>query len=137
MITEINKKTAAALQEAMEKAMAEVAEEFGVKITQYGGQLKGSAEAVLKFHVAVTDQGAVEKQQEREFNLYARSFGLESKHRGTIVTSRGEKWRLIGIAPSRTKYPLKFESVDTGKVLLFTEDLVEKVKAAYEAKAAA
>ena len=46
---------------------------------------------------------------------------------GQVVTLNREEHRLVGLAPNRPKYPIVMERVRDGKVVLCTEDVIEKI----------
>ena len=43
--------------------------------------------------------------------------------------SNREEHRLVGLAPNRPKYPIVMERLRDGKVVLCTEDVIEKITA--------
>ena len=43
--------------------------------------------------------------------------------------ARREEHRLVGLAPNRPKYPIVMERLRDGKVVLCTEDVIEKITA--------
>jgi hypothetical protein len=57
-------------------------------------------------------------------------FGLEAADLGRTIVLDREEHRLVGLAPNRPKYPIVMERVRDGKLVLCTEDVVEKISAA-------
>lgn len=55
---------------------------------------------------------------------------MEPSDYGAVITINREQWRLTGLQPNRSKFPLVFTRVSDGKQLLFTDDQVDRVKAA-------
>ena len=57
-------------------------------------------------------------------------FGLEAADLGRTIVLDREEHRLVGLTPNRSKYPIVMERVRDGKMVLCTEDVIEKIATA-------
>lgn len=127
-ITKFDKRSCHELEVAIADALRDVGERFGVRIVSGGGTF-GEAEFTARLRIKLTDQKALLDAERAIFDRHCRVFGLEPKHLGTKFVVSGESWELIGIAPTRSKFPFKCRNVATGKVMLHTDTIVERVRA--------
>ena len=74
-----------------------------------------------------------EDGEKKLFEKYCESYGLKKedyKHKFEAKVKSGqpkETFELIGFEPSRSRYPIKGRSVLSGKVLLFTRDVISDI----------
>ena len=84
----------------------------------------------LKLELAVIGgDGKSARREAEEFAKYHAMYGLEASDLGQVVTLNREEHRLVGLAPNRPKYPIVMERVRDGKLVLCTEDVIEKITA--------
>src|SRR6185437_2488662 len=108
------KKNAADLQNAIRKALSSVEEEFGVTF-RFGKGTFNSTELAAKIVLTVADEKVLEEQQKATFDLYARMYGLEMIHYGAVITINDEQLKLVGFHPRRSKFPILFKNMRTGR----------------------
>jgi hypothetical protein len=118
------------LRPEIEAALAELGRKHGITI-RAGSARFSERTADLKLELAVIggDGGSTRRETE-EFEKYHTMFGLEAADLGQIVMLDREEHRLVGLAPNRPKYPIVMERVRDGKMVLCTEDVIEKIAAA-------
>ena len=94
------------IAEAAEKALAAVAEEFGVQVVGKGGTfLDGSC--ILKFEFAeVSADGVVNNKEADDFKHYAGRYGLEAEDLGAEFTIGVHTYKIVGCKPRSSKYPI-------------------------------
>lgn len=106
-ITKIDKNSANALSSAIEAALAQVAADHGVTIKAFGGTINSDSEFVAKLKIRLSDPAAVEAAARKEFETYAPMLGIPVDIFGKEATVLGERYRVTGIAPSRSKNVLR------------------------------
>ena len=128
-INTIDRQNLRLLQEAMLAALKPACQQFGVDVDIAGGNF-GSTYATLKFKVAVVgDGGVVETPERQALKIYAHIYGVKPTDTDLELTHRGDKYKLVGIAINRDKYPMLLERVRDGKQILVTRE--EVVRAWY------
>ncbi|MFA5398431.1 MAG: hypothetical protein WC346_20630 [Methanogenium sp.] len=65
-----------------------------------------------------------ELEYEENFNNLKSFYGLEERKIGDVFTIYGEKLTLLGIARSRTKYPISFKKLN-GKTIVVSQELLQ------------
>jgi len=122
--------TLRALRPEIDTALAPLGERHGITLRTGNGSYSG-ATAHFKLELAVIgdDGNAVSKEVEA-FNKLHSMFGLEQGDLGLEFVSGRERFRLTGIAPGRTKYPIVTERLRDGKTIFHAEEVVERIKAA-------
>lgn len=118
------------LRSEIEKALEGVAKKNGIMLS-IGSISFNDAE----FHTKLTAMvSRVEGQSMKEVKYKADLekngflFGVSGKDYGKTFFSNGDTFKLIGLAPSRPKYPVIGESVKTGKKFKFTESVLSQLK---------
>lgn len=129
-ITNIDKTTAIMVGNRVEEALAALGEELGLKF-QLGRGTFSADKLDLKLIIAVDDPEVKEEAARREFNLYCDAYGLDASDYGRAFGFPGQRYRLIGFAPKRSKWPIRVEALDQGgKILLLQMMAVNSIKAA-------
>ena len=117
------------LQPEIEAALAAVGRRHGITIRAGTARFREST-AELKLELAVIGgDGRSARREAEEFAKYHAMYGLEASDLGQVVTLNREEHRLVGLAPNRPKYPIVMERLRDGKVVLCTEDVIEKITA--------
>jgi hypothetical protein len=117
------------LQAEIEATLAALGRKRGITIRAGTARFRErTAEFRLELAVIGGDGRSARKEAE-EFAKYHAMYGLEASDLGQVVTLNREEHRLVGLAPSRPKYPIVMERVRDGKVVLCTEDVIEKITA--------
>ena len=117
------------LQPEIEAALAALGRRHGITIRSGTARFReGTAELKLELAVIGGDGRSVRREAE-EFAKYHAMYGLEADDLGQVVILDREEHRLVGLAPNRPKYPIVMERVRDGKLVLCTEDVIEKITA--------
>ena len=135
-ITEFHKATCRELGAELAALVSKWAAERGLSATSAGGSFD-AIKFDCKIELRVLDQAKVDEVERKTFGQYCGLFDLTPEHFGTVVTIKGEQWRLCGLAINRSKYPFKFQNVATGKISLFGEIAADRIKAAAALKTVA
>jgi hypothetical protein len=67
-------------------------------------------------------------REQLDFEKYHAVFDLKPEHLGAKFTRNGSHFEVIGLMPNRRKYPIVAKNTLTGKRLLFTTDVVPRLK---------
>lgn len=117
------------LQPEIEAALAALGRRHGITIRAGTARFREST-AELKLELAVIGgDGRSVRREAEEFAKYHAMYGLEAGDLGQVVILDREEHRLVGLAPNRPKYPIVMERLRDGKVVLCTEDVIEKITA--------
>ena len=109
---------------AVEQAMKQVAEDFGVTYAYKGGTFDpGTGVFYPKGEFSLPDSGR------RAFERDAHQFGLTSEHFGATFVSNGQEFRVTGINTRAPKYPIKATCLLSGKPYKFPASVVSKIGA--------
>lgn len=118
---QLNKQQVADFRAEFEKAMEELAKKTGIVVTmktihysEYEGTLSFKCEG------GVSENGDRDSLKEKEFYQQCRFYGLEPKDYMAKFTSRGETYQIVGLMPSRRKYPILCKNVNTGELRVFS-----------------
>jgi hypothetical protein len=131
-VTSINARNGQTIVDgAMEKLMAYAAE-LGLGVKQEGRwqYYRDGSALQLKLQFVVGGEQGVEDKIRTTFELYARSYGLEPRDFGAVITSRGKQYKLIGFNTKARKFPYLMEEVATGEKIRFSEMAKERIIAA-------
>lgn len=135
MLTKLDTRTANIVHQDIVQTLKEVEERYGIKIMQHGGTINSDTEVVLKLLIRVTDEDSVRQQERKEFNLYCHLYDLQPEDYLKRIVLNGKEMEIMGFAAKRSKYPYKFRDPKTGKVTLYTETVVSRVRAAQKVAA--
>ena len=114
-------------QRRMLEACEKLADEFGVKIEpQRVGASQDGANFEPRFRVSVLrEDGTVFNPEAHIFRTSCAYFGLKPEDLGReFTTSKGVRYRIEGIKPSRPKYPISAVRVRDGSPFKFPASLV-------------
>lgn len=76
----------------------------------------------VKLRFTVGGEDGVEAKQRKDFEMFAKYYGLENSDFGIVFSNRGKDMKLIGINSRRgAKYPYRCIEVATGKEVSFAE----------------
>ena len=64
---------------------------------------------------------------EQEFKMYCKSYGLDYDDYDRRFTYDGKDYIIIGIRPSKRKYPISCQQVQDGKSYAFTADMIRRL----------
>jgi len=114
-LTEINRTESAAIREDALRALAAVAEKYGVRVSATGGSYS-SKSAVLKFEFALIDEGGtVLTREAQDFADGAHFYGLHASDLGLVFAMAGHQYRITGLNARRFKMPICAERVSDGR----------------------
>lgn len=111
------------------------AEDRGLTVDYRGGKF-GGTKFTMRLEFNVTATGSLEEVERNDFTAYCALYGLTPAHYGTTIVVSGKQLELVGFAPSRRKFPLKFREKGTPTVRLYTEVLADRVRAIHAASVA-
>ena len=117
------------VQKEMIKAIKEVEDKLKVKIIPDGGSYN-LTEGTLKFKVIETGENR-ENSMRDEYNRYCPVFGMKEEWFNKEVTfpDNGDRYKIVGIAPNRRKYPIILQSLTSDKQTLVTVDYIKELLA--------
>lgn len=120
-----DKQAARLIGEHIEKELRALGVRLGVEFSMNGGTF-GETEMVLKVKVLPMDKTAVAEKAKADFEKYANLYGFEKSDYLQPFLHKGEKFRIVGFAHSRSKFNLKAERITDGKSVLFVADQIAK-----------
>jgi hypothetical protein len=125
-ITNFDRAECRRLREGLERAVAIVAKGFGVEIRV--GDMRFSAEnCTIKLEAAVkAATGEVLSKPRTDFDRYCRAFGLEPEHLNAEFSQGGAHYRITGLKPGASKYPVLAVNLRTGKTYKFPVSAVKR-----------
>ncbi len=114
-MSSINKSVAKEIGAAVEEALAEVAEKFGLKVEVRGGSFDANS---FRPKVEFQTAGAAED----EFRTYAAMYGLDPDDFGRKFVSKGRTFRVSGLATRSRTYPILATDIASSKTYKFTAE---------------
>lgn len=129
MITQFDKTTCGFLGEEVQKALADVAAQHGLVALYDGGKFSRGEFAVrVKFTLSEKNPSAADVER-AEFEKYCYSFGLKPEHYGEALSTQWDGFvTLIGLVPSRSRYPVKVRS-KSGEIRFFSRLILTRLRA--------
>lgn len=128
---EITRAGAAIITEKINKAIQEVADEFGLKLRPHGTRFDTNS---IKFSVdlqrPISEEGASEfanavaASDRQAWKRECIFYDLKKEWLDQEFTSQGETYVIVGLKPRRRKYPVSAVLKRTGKVYKFTAKAV-------------
>lgn len=114
--TEFTPASCRVMSEAIQKALAPLEAKFGVTITMRGGRFDNTT---FNPKIEIKAPGSAQADAEdakANFVVYAKQFGLKPTDFGKVFFgSSGKKMKIVGLTPSRPKFPVNLMEVDTNK----------------------
>jgi hypothetical protein len=115
------------LRDRIDKALAPVRGEFSMKLKT--GRISyeadgASAKITLNAEVKVDGKD----KDELAFERYHELFGLKPEHLYATFSHKYVAHRVVGIAPSRSRFPIIAEQVDTGRRFFFPVTVIPRLK---------
>lgn len=111
----------------IQRELKDLGDRLGLKFDVGGGQI-GATDLVIKVTASSNDASIVEDQKRRELEIYGRAYGLKGEDYGAEFTSQGHRYRLVGVKPSRPKFPISAERIRDGRCYKFTTSVVAKIE---------
>lgn len=113
------------LSAAIQKAISDVADEFGVDIRVGGGNV-GPHKGMIKVEVEVRDTGTGKSAAQVEYEAYCHWFGLTKEDFGRTFVVNRDLYRISGILPRGQRYNVSAERVSDGRGFKFPADTVKR-----------
>ena len=114
-VTEMTRPFLRAARVEMEAELKDFGEKYGLTIS-IGDARFTKGNAAFKVQLATTgSDGTVNTQEAENFKLNAHQFGLKPEHLNAEITYLGRKYKLVGLSPKSTKFPLIVERIPDGK----------------------
>lgn len=101
-LTEITKGVLKMLRMDMQYILGGIAKEHNIAL-RVGNASYSGKEATFKLHMTLNNSNMPTKEEE-DYDFYARVEGLPK--RGTIISIRNTKYKLVGFKSRSTKYPI-------------------------------
>jgi len=113
----------------LQAAVDAVARELGCEIkVGNASYARDGSNCVFKVELAAIGQDGVAQTQEvKAFATYAMRFGLSPDDFGAEFSHRGSRFRVRGIKPKSTRYPVLAERLSDGKTFKFEAELVKSL----------
>ena len=108
-----------AIREAVDAALEDVGKDLGVGLTLGNGSFT-SVEGHFKLHVTVLGEGGVVESPERKaWPVYCTAYGFAVDDLDKVFHSGGKAFKITGIKPGRSQYPICGDRVPDGKAFKF------------------
>lgn len=120
----MDKATVKTMQDDMAKAVEDVAQKYGLRITKSAARFSDH-EVSLTFGFRTTDTAAILTREKADWEKYAKMFGLEPDDFGQEFEWWAQKYCITGVNLGRTKYPIKACLKGTTKMYKFSADMVK------------
>lgn len=107
------------IREAVEAALEDVGKDLGVGLSLGTGSFT-SGEGHFRLNVVtVGESGEVVSPEAKAWGVYCTAYGFKPEDLGTVFHSQGKAFKISGIKPSRSQYPISGERVPDGKGFKF------------------
>lgn len=124
-ITEFDRTIAGTLGKQARTLLEPLAQQHGLTIKQRGGRYDPTT-LKLTFELLVTETPDGKSGEQAQFEKYCFIAGLTPDQFGTEFSYAGETYRIVGIAPKRSKRPVIAARTKDGKRFVFPGDVVQR-----------
>ena len=100
-----------ALSAEITRELQDLASRLNLNISATGGSI-GENELVVKVTAMTNDTQAIEAAEKRDFALCCSHVGLQPGDYGLEFTYNRSRFRLVGVKPTRPKYPISAIELD-------------------------
>lgn len=108
----------------IDEAVAAVARKHGLSAKKHGGRYTSSSWSARIELVELTEPGA-ETPEAQDYLKKAELYGLKADWLGkSFIGSKGRSFRIVGLKPKASKYPVLGEDQSTGRRFKFGADYV-------------
>jgi hypothetical protein len=119
-ITSFDRTTMRALGREIEDAVAAVAAKHGISLKYAGGTFDANNFTMKIAGATIAQNGDVITKAHADFEKYAPIFGLAPTDLGRqFRTPAGKEYRISGLKPASSKFPVLATQVGTGKTFKF------------------
>ena len=119
----INRQTVRDFQKDVLEALKDVETKYGVVIDL--PNLQFSAEAIYAKLVAKEGEDKADVNQQ-EWNQYCKYFGLDKEDFDRMFTWKTRKYVIVGVRPSKRKYPIACRCVENGETYNFPISIIQQ-----------
>jgi hypothetical protein len=127
-IKSINKDSIEWLRNALEQHMRASCKSAGVALSTGSARYSDTYVTIQVTFSLVNKSREVQTPEKSDLEKYGQMFGLKGKY-GEEFTSRGTRYRIVGLLPKRLKYSVVGQDSVSGKRLLFTVEGVNRALA--------
>ena len=120
----IDRQTLTNFRQDFKKAMEALEKQYGFIIDL--GNITYSATSFYG-KLEVREGDSRDDLNEQEFKKYCKSYGLDPEDYDRRFTYDGKDYIIIGIRPSKRKYPISCQQVQDGTTYNFTADTVRRI----------
>ena len=120
-ISNIDSPALTVIRKALEPALQEIGEQYGLTVTTGRGSYGGETGTMTIELATLGENGEVESAQAKDFKKYASMVGLEPTDLGRRFVSNGEEFEVSGLKTRNRKYPVIATKVSNGKSFKFSE----------------
>jgi len=123
-----NRKVCNAIGKAAEKALKDVAKEYGISIKRTSGSFT-LTNYTMKFEAAIVGKdGVIHTKAVEDFKFHCGRYGLAASDLGkTFVSDIDlEIYKITGLTSRASKFPILAENTRTKKVYKFPERIVQR-----------
>ena len=120
-ISNIDSAALTVIRKALEPALQEIGEVYGLTVTTGRGSYGGETGTKTIELATLGENGEVESAQAKDFKKYASMVGLEPTDLGRRFVSNGEEFEVSGLKTRNRKYPVIATKVSNGKSFKFSE----------------
>jgi hypothetical protein len=138
-IQQFNSKNIDTIRAAIDAKLQEVSQEYGIALT-IGGMRYSASEITTRLTVKsigsdIKEGESIQEASDRaEFDRYAQSFGLKPEYFGQVVIVNGKRFRIVGIKPRSSKFPILVQEVGSDKVFkLKVSSIIEQLESKFAA----
>jgi hypothetical protein len=124
MIKQFDRATARLVGQRIEKELAKLGSELGLKISYSGGTYSPTNYTCKVKCVVLDADGSTVAAEKAVFAQYASLMGLKPEDYGREFTQRGRTFVISGIAPRRRKNPVMARDKKSGRTYLFQPEIV-------------
>ena len=120
----IDNQTLTNFRQDFKKAMEALEKQYGFIIDL--GDITYSATSFTG-KLEVREGDSRDDLNEQEFKMYCKMYGLDPEDYDRRFTCDGKDYIIVGIRPSKRKYPISCQQVQDGKSYVFTADLIRRL----------
>lgn len=127
MITQIDRPTVRLISDRIMEALKTVSDELGIQFNYKGGTFSPN-NCTLKIEASVrAPDGTVIDREREAFKRSAFIFGLNPEMLDKTFVSNGEEFRIVGLSPRKSKYPVIAMNTGNQKKYKFTPAAIKNL----------
>jgi len=122
----IDKQLLADFRKDFEETVKSLEQKYGLVISL--GSIRYSPDS-FEAKIECKEGESRDDVNEKEFKIYCKTYGLQPEDYDRRFAFQGKSYVIVGVRPSRRKYPICCQCVEDGKTYGFTASLVKKLLA--------